>query len=75
MKRTIAAAVIFLAYIAISPSTALAANEPAGATGIALDARVELAWTPVTGATSYNAYWATTPLTATEIQTDMTTQS
>ncbi|HEV8687456.1 MAG TPA: Ig-like domain-containing protein, partial [Gaiellaceae bacterium] len=61
MRRLAAAAATLAAVAAIWPTAALAAGEPAGVTGIALDARVELAWTPVTGATSYNVYRATTP--------------
>src|SRR4051812_25993885 len=61
MVRLAAAAAAFAAAFTIWPSFALAAGEPVGVTGIPLDARVELAWQPVTGATSYNVYRATTP--------------
>ena len=47
-----------------APALAQAAP-PTGLTGQALDARVELAWQPVTGATSYRVFRGTTATTVT----------
>jgi hypothetical protein len=41
--------------------TAATPSSPTGVTGISLDGRVELAWQPVSGATGYSVYRATSP--------------
>jgi hypothetical protein len=49
---------------AVAPAVASAAA-PAGVTGMALDARVELSWQPAAGATAYKVYRGTTATTVT----------
>jgi hypothetical protein len=53
-----------LALLVITPA-ALAADPPEGVSGIARNARVDLAWTAVSGATSYTLYRGTTATTVT----------
>ena len=49
--------------------SAAATNPPKGLTGIALDARVGLAWQAVGGASSYNVYRGTSPSSITTLVT------
>src|SRR5436305_8239798 len=59
MKRLLTIGIVAVALAVILPSAAPTAGQPAapsGATGMALSNAVELAWQPVTGATSYTVY-------------------
>jgi Domain of unknown function (DUF4082)/Malectin domain/Bacterial Ig-like domain len=70
MKRLITIAIVAAALAVLLPSaapTALQPGAPAGATGIALSGAVELAWQPVSGATSYNIYRGSTISSATTL--------
>jgi fibronectin type 3 domain-containing protein len=70
MTRLIAIAVAVTALGVMLPSSAPSAGQPAapaGATAIALDHAIELAWQPVTGATSYNVYRGTSVGSATTL--------
>ena len=63
MKRLIAIAIAAAAVAVLLPSAAPTAAQPAspgGATGVAMSNAVELAWQPVSGATSYNVYRGST---------------
>ena len=59
MKRFALIAVIAAALAAAIPAVAAAAPPPSGATGIALQGKVELAWQPAAGATGYTVYRGT----------------
>jgi hypothetical protein len=65
VKRTLIAGLLLAALLVILPATAPSAGDsavpPAGATGIALDVRAQLAWQPVSGATGYSVYRGTSP--------------
>ena len=70
MKRLITIAILAAGLAVLLPSaapTAPQAGVPAGATGIALAGSVELAWQPVSGATSYNVYRGAAVSTATTL--------
>ncbi|NUR76899.1 MAG: hypothetical protein HOQ28_11530 [Thermoleophilia bacterium] len=59
MKRLLTIGIVAAALAVVLPSAAPTAGQPAapnGATGLALTNAVELAWQPVTGATSYAVY-------------------
>ena len=58
---------LILALGALAAPAAASAAPPTGVTGISLDARVELAWQPVAGATDYAVYRGTS-------QTSITTK-
>src|SRR5690242_16932506 len=62
LLRLVAATALTL--FAFAPA-ALAASPPGGLTGIALDGRVELAWQPSAGATSYAVYRGTSAASVT----------
>src|SRR5439155_17005042 len=64
-RPLLAAAVAALALAA--PALAQAAPSPAGLTGVALSASVDLAWQPAAGATAYNVYRGTTPTSVTTL--------
>src|SRR3954451_23994915 len=49
-----------MAFLGLAVPSLAQAAPPTGLTGQALDARVELAWQPVTGATSYRVFRGTT---------------
>jgi hypothetical protein len=68
MRRAVVIGVALAALAAASPAAAAPAP-PTGVTGIALDARVEVAWQPVVGATAYTVYRGTS---ATAINTLLT---
>ena len=50
------AAISLMSLLPLSAATASQPSPPTGVTGIALDGRVELAWQPTSGATSYAVY-------------------
>src|SRR5919197_6225780 len=57
---------VAMAAVASLTAPAIAnAAPPDGVTAIALDGRVELAWQPAAGASSYRVYRGTTPTTVT----------
>jgi len=64
IARALAAALVTLALL---PALAHAASAPTGVTAVALTGKVELAWQPVAGASSYNVYRGTTPTTITTL--------
>ena len=64
--RTLAA-LVAAATLAVAASAAEAAPAPAGVTGMAQSARVELSWQPAAGATAYRVYRGTSPTTVTTL--------
>jgi hypothetical protein len=72
MRRNLALVVLVGLVAAVIPATAPSVDTPpapAGPTGLALDRKVELAWQPVSGATSYNVYRGTSATAVTTLLT------
>ena len=64
MRLAIRTLLVLVGLLAAAPATALAAP-PAGVTGMAGDARVEIGWQPEAGATGYRVFRGTTATTVT----------
>jgi hypothetical protein len=69
VRRLATVTAVASVFAAAAPNIALAAPAPTGATGIALDARVELAWQPVPTAGGYAVYRGTSPSAITDLLT------
>lgn len=72
MRRLIlgsCAAIVLMSLLPLSAATATQPSPPIGVTGISLDGRVELAWQPSPGATSYIVYRGATPASITTLVT------
>src|SRR5712691_7354397 len=64
MRRFVLVLILFGTVAAHAPA-AFAAQQPTGATAVALDGQVQLAWQPVIGASAYNVYRGLSPTTVT----------
>jgi fibronectin type 3 domain-containing protein len=67
VRRVLVALAVLVAVAALPAAQSLAApaGPPTGLAGIALDASVQLAWQPVSGATAYGVYRGTSPTSLT----------